>query len=167
MARVQTLEPRPMRCYRCLLSGHVAQWCTASVDTSGGVLCFRCGKAGHKSAQCTAQSPACGFCAAEGRKSDHRVGSTAKCRPRKARAPARDSRSIGSDSDLQGGGWRETSEAHCVVGDPRVMRCVFPAHHSEKPCKGGGAAGGVDDCESVPRPPVRKRQEEYRGVFSG
>ncbi|XP_052758881.1 uncharacterized protein LOC128202465 [Galleria mellonella] len=99
MARVQTLEPRPMRCYRCLLSGHVAQWCTASVDTSGGVLCFRCGKAGHKSAQCTAQSPACGFCAAEGRKSDHRVGSTAKCRPRKARAPARDSRVGGEAMD--------------------------------------------------------------------
>ncbi|XP_052756691.1 uncharacterized protein LOC128201999 [Galleria mellonella] len=127
MARVQPLDPRPLRCYRCLLLGHVAQRCTARVDTGGGVLCFRCGQAGHKSANCEAPSPRCGVCAAAGRKADHRVGGTAKCsQPRKARASARDGRG-------GGGGWRESSGAQKRQEIRESERCVFPALHSRGP----------------------------------
>ncbi|XP_059061649.1 uncharacterized protein LOC131854544 [Achroia grisella] len=52
MARVRSLDPRPMRCYRCLLTGHVGQRCTAKEDRGG--VCFRCGQDGHKAASCTA-----------------------------------------------------------------------------------------------------------------
>ncbi|XP_059061957.1 uncharacterized protein LOC131854808, partial [Achroia grisella] len=40
VARVQSLDPRPQRCYRCLLTGHVGLRCTAEQDSSG--ICFRC-----------------------------------------------------------------------------------------------------------------------------
>ncbi|XP_059062985.1 uncharacterized protein LOC131855702 [Achroia grisella] len=86
MARVQSLDPRPQRCYRCLLTGHVGVRCTAVEDSSG--ICFRCCEPGHKAARCAAPSPKCRYCAAAGRKSDHRVGVTKECRPPKARAPA-------------------------------------------------------------------------------
>ncbi|XP_059056503.1 uncharacterized protein LOC131850320 [Achroia grisella] len=87
MARVQSLDPRPQRCYRCLLTGHVGVRCTAAEDSSG--ICFRCSEPGHKAARCAAPSPKCRYCAAAGRKSDHRVGVTNMCRPPKARAAAR------------------------------------------------------------------------------
>ncbi|XP_059046621.1 uncharacterized protein LOC131842121 [Achroia grisella] len=87
MARVQPLDPRPQRCYRCLLTGHVGLRCTAEEDSSG--ICFRCSEPGHKAARCAAPSPNCRYCAAAGRKSDHRVGVTNLCRPPKARAAAR------------------------------------------------------------------------------
>ncbi|XP_059059524.1 uncharacterized protein LOC131852806 [Achroia grisella] len=81
MARVRSLDPRPMRCYRCLLTGHVGQRCTAKEDRGGA--CFRCGQDGHKAASCTAPSPHCPYCAAAKKKADHRMGSTKGCRPPK------------------------------------------------------------------------------------
>ncbi|XP_059048825.1 myosin-11-like [Achroia grisella] len=86
MARVQSLDPRPMRCYRCLLTGHVGRRCTAGEDCSD--KCYRCGQGGHKAARCAEPSPKCWYCAAANRKSDHRVGSTKACRLPKARAAA-------------------------------------------------------------------------------
>ncbi|XP_059061177.1 uncharacterized protein LOC131854070 [Achroia grisella] len=84
MARVRSLDPRPMRCYRCLLTGHVGQRCTAKEDRGG--VCFRCGQDGHKAASCTAPSPHCPYCAAAKKKADHRMGSTKGCRPPKQAA---------------------------------------------------------------------------------
>ncbi|XP_059047665.1 uncharacterized protein LOC131843086 [Achroia grisella] len=81
MARVRSLDPRPMRCYRCLLTGHVGQRCTAKENRGGA--CFRCGQDGHKAASCTAPSPHCPYCAAAKRKADHKIGSTKGCRPPK------------------------------------------------------------------------------------
>ncbi|XP_059046166.1 uncharacterized protein LOC131841837 [Achroia grisella] len=78
MARVRSLDPRPMRCYRCLLTGHVGQRCTAKENRGGA--CFRCGQDGHKAASCTAPSPHCPYCAAAKKKADHRMGSTKGCR---------------------------------------------------------------------------------------
>ncbi|XP_059047979.1 uncharacterized protein LOC131843367 [Achroia grisella] len=86
MARVFSLDPRPLRCYRCLLTGHVGQRCTAREDCGG--MCFRCGQAGHKAASCVAPKPHCRYCAAAGRDADHRIGSGKQCRAPKARAPA-------------------------------------------------------------------------------
>ncbi|XP_059059221.1 uncharacterized protein LOC131855567 [Achroia grisella] len=97
MARVQSLDPRPQRCYRCLLTGHVGVRCTATEDSSG--ICFRCSEPGHKAARCAAPSPKCRYCAAAGRKSDHRVGVTNLCRPPKARAAARATRGGGESMD--------------------------------------------------------------------
>ncbi|XP_059054938.1 uncharacterized protein LOC131848981 [Achroia grisella] len=84
MARVRSLDPRPMRCYRCLLTGHVGQRCTAKENRGGA--CFRCGQDGHKAATCTAPSPHCPYCAAAKRKADHKIGSTKGCRPPKQAA---------------------------------------------------------------------------------
>ncbi|XP_059054261.1 uncharacterized protein LOC131848403 [Achroia grisella] len=84
MARVRSLDPRPLRCYRCLLTGHVGQRCTAKENRGGA--CFRCGQDGHKAATCTAPSPHCPYCAAAKRKADHKIGSTKGCRPPKQAA---------------------------------------------------------------------------------
>ncbi|XP_059051908.1 CCHC-type zinc finger nucleic acid binding protein-like [Achroia grisella] len=67
-----------MRCYRCLLTGHVGQRCTAGEDCSD--RCYRCGQGGHKAARCVTPSPRCWYCAAANRKSDHGIGSTKLCR---------------------------------------------------------------------------------------
>ncbi|XP_059050234.1 uncharacterized protein LOC131845209 [Achroia grisella] len=117
MARVFSLDPRPLRCYRCLLTGHVGQRCTAREDCGG--MCFRCGQAGHKAASCVAPKPHCRYCAAAGRDADHRIGSGKQCRAPKARAPAPASGSGGEDGHVvhpiqpgpQSGGWVGPSKA--------------------------------------------------------
>ncbi|KAG6451040.1 hypothetical protein O3G_MSEX006896 [Manduca sexta] len=42
-ARVTVLESRPLRCFRCLESGHVRERCDCAVDRSE--LCYCCGQA--------------------------------------------------------------------------------------------------------------------------
>ncbi|XP_037292543.1 uncharacterized protein LOC119188789 [Manduca sexta] len=58
VARVTVLEARPMRCYRCLETGHVRGSCDGSADRSE--LCYRCGKPGHKARQC-GDKPNCAY----------------------------------------------------------------------------------------------------------
>ncbi|XP_013170084.1 PREDICTED: uncharacterized protein LOC106119588 [Papilio xuthus] len=70
-ATVTLLEPRPLRCYRCLQKGHVRAQCTAEVDRSK--QCFRCGAEGHNFKGCTAK-PQCSICAAAKIPADHRLG---------------------------------------------------------------------------------------------
>ena len=73
-ARVKLLQPRAMRCYRCLDIGHVRARCTAEIDRSEE--CYRCGRPGHKAAQCSAM-PNCSLCTAAGRPAGHRAGGKA------------------------------------------------------------------------------------------
>ncbi|KAG6439825.1 hypothetical protein O3G_MSEX001116, partial [Manduca sexta] len=73
-ARVTVLESRPMRCFRCLESGHVRERCDCAVDRSE--LCYRCGQAGHKARECSA-APNCAVCAASDRPAGHRLGGKA------------------------------------------------------------------------------------------
>ncbi|XP_059056093.1 uncharacterized protein LOC131849971 [Achroia grisella] len=96
MARVQSLDPRPMRCYRCLLTGHVGRRCTAGEDCSD--KCYHCGQGSHKAARCAEPSPKCWYCAAANRNSDHRVGSTKQCRQRPEPQPRRRLPTGGGDS---------------------------------------------------------------------
>lgn len=70
-ARVVTLEPRPMKCFRCLAIGHTGLRCTSAIDRSR--LCFRCGKPDHKAATCSAK-PHCPLCADANRPADHLIG---------------------------------------------------------------------------------------------
>ncbi|KAI8439037.1 hypothetical protein MSG28_012909 [Choristoneura fumiferana] len=58
-AHVKALDPMPMRCYRCLGTGHTRALCPSAVDR--GDLCFRCSKPGHKSAECQ-EAPFCSAC---------------------------------------------------------------------------------------------------------
>ncbi|XP_061382541.1 uncharacterized protein LOC133320016 [Danaus plexippus] len=80
-ARVQTLEPRPMRCFRCLEIGHTGMRCPSTTDRSG--LCFRCGGEGHTASDCR-KEPHCLVCAAAGAPANHMVGGK-NCHPPKRR----------------------------------------------------------------------------------
>ncbi|XP_059061180.1 uncharacterized protein LOC131854073 [Achroia grisella] len=84
-AHVTVLDPKPARCYRCLLQGHVGAQCKSAVDRSQA--CFRCGGEGHKAAGCTSP-PHCVYCASAGRPANHSVGSGKNC-SRGSRATAR------------------------------------------------------------------------------
>ncbi|XP_045765820.1 uncharacterized protein LOC123867684 [Maniola jurtina] len=81
-ARVNLLDERPQRCYRCLERGHLRAQCIAETDRSD--TCYRCGQIGHKAKGCSA-APHCSVCAAAGRPADHRGGSGACNQPRKSR----------------------------------------------------------------------------------
>ncbi|XP_041976509.1 uncharacterized protein LOC121731220 [Aricia agestis] len=63
-ARVQAMEPKAMKCFRCLEIGHTGRQCTSEVDRSG--LCFRCGQDGHKSSSCTAKPHCAIYCSDTG-----------------------------------------------------------------------------------------------------
>ncbi|XP_063635109.1 uncharacterized protein LOC134805832 [Cydia splendana] len=54
-ARVILLDAKPLRCYRCLETGHVGAKCDKGVDRSN--LCYRCGEPGHKSRECVGVMP--------------------------------------------------------------------------------------------------------------
>ncbi|XP_063620669.1 uncharacterized protein LOC134793074 [Cydia splendana] len=71
-ARVQLLDQKPMRCFRCLEAGHVRAQCQAQEDRSD--LCYRCGQSGHKAATCSA-TPHCAVCAAANKPARHTIGS--------------------------------------------------------------------------------------------
>nr|XP_053600403.1 uncharacterized protein LOC128669528 [Plodia interpunctella] len=81
--KVIVLPPKPLRCFRCLETGHVREECTAEVDRSG--LCYRCGSTGHLARDCDS-APRCTVCAEAGRRADHRVGGKAcVARPQRQR----------------------------------------------------------------------------------
>ncbi|XP_026744842.1 uncharacterized protein LOC113506196 [Trichoplusia ni] len=92
-ARVKLLQPRALRCFRCLEKGHVRAKCTSAADRSG--LCYRCGQPGHKAAQCSAALNCC-LCSAAGKPAGHRLGggacgmptSTAKKAGKRSSKPA-------------------------------------------------------------------------------
>jgi hypothetical protein len=71
-ARVKFIEPGQIRCYRCLMPGHMAVRCKSEVDRS--VECFRCGQTGHIAVECSAAEPRCSTCSAAGRPAAHRAG---------------------------------------------------------------------------------------------
>lgn len=73
-ARVEDLEGRPMRIFRCFEVGYVGCQCTSGKDSSD--CCF-----GQK---CTAVSPKCPVCADLGRPAYHRLG-TKQCLPLKGK----------------------------------------------------------------------------------
>ncbi|XP_047543188.1 zinc finger protein GIS2-like [Vanessa atalanta] len=85
-ARVKLLEPRPLRCFRCLEGGHMGAKCDRSVDRSR--LCFRCGLPDHRARECTAAEAKCIECSAAGKPAAHAVGSKA-CQGSKARFASR------------------------------------------------------------------------------
>lgn len=83
-AQVRALDPRPLKCFRCLEGGHTRAQCTAQTDRSE--FCYRCGKAGHKAASCSAK-PHCPICAEAKRPAEHSMGSK-MCTPPKRRNKA-------------------------------------------------------------------------------
>lgn len=89
-ARVQALEPRPLKCFRCFEIGHTGRQCRSQVDRSRN--CFRCGQEGHFAATCTGDLQ-CPLCKEAGRSSNHAPGGRKCARPKKGkrvaiRAPA-------------------------------------------------------------------------------
>ncbi|CAB0028684.1 unnamed protein product [Trichogramma brassicae] len=90
-AKVAVLPSKPLRCFRCLETGHVREECTAEVDRSG--LCYRCGSAGHQARECNS-APRCVVCAAANRPADHRAGSVACVAARPQRGRGRRPRAV-------------------------------------------------------------------------
>ncbi|CAG9790270.1 unnamed protein product [Diatraea saccharalis] len=84
-AKVQRLEPLPVRCYRCMGTGHVRRTCPAKEDRSG--ICFRCGLEGHRAATCRGKMR-CAVCAAASLPANHVMGSKV-CSPPPQRVWAR------------------------------------------------------------------------------
>lgn len=76
-AKVQVLEERPLRCFRCLALGHPRLRCPSEVSREN--LCFRCGCEGHNAYACRAE-PRCMVCTDAKKPADHVMGS-AKCNP--------------------------------------------------------------------------------------
>ncbi|XP_061729134.1 uncharacterized protein LOC133534055 [Cydia pomonella] len=77
-ARVEALEQLPLRCYRCMGTGHTRPLCPSPVDRTN--WCYRCSKPGHKSQDCTALAPWCVVCHHAGLKAGHVMGGNA-CNP--------------------------------------------------------------------------------------
>ncbi|XP_063367026.1 uncharacterized protein LOC134655493 [Cydia amplana] len=88
-ANVKLLESRPLRCFRCLVPGHVRKGCTSEIDRSD--QCYRCGQSGHRARDCTA-APHCTLCTAAGKPADHSAGSSTCAMG--AKAPKRMSRKV-------------------------------------------------------------------------
>ncbi|XP_061717501.1 uncharacterized protein LOC133525228 [Cydia pomonella] len=87
-AQIRALGVEPMRCYRCMGTGHTRATCPSPVDRSE--LCHRCSKPGHKVAECRAE-PFCAVCHHAKRPHRHHMGGKG-CSPPKARGldtPAR------------------------------------------------------------------------------
>ncbi|CAG9790309.1 unnamed protein product [Diatraea saccharalis] len=76
-ASVQHLAPLPMRCFKCMGTGHTKKLCPSTADYKG--VCYRCGDTDHKAAECD-KDPSCSVCKKAGLKSDHIMGS-GKCKP--------------------------------------------------------------------------------------
>lgn len=70
-AKVRALEPLPMRCFRCMGTGHTRALCPSPVDR--GELCYRCSKPGHKAAECEAEA-FCSVCHQAKRPTGHVMG---------------------------------------------------------------------------------------------
>ncbi|XP_063634806.1 uncharacterized protein LOC134805429 [Cydia splendana] len=77
-ARVEAMEQLPLRCYRCMGTGHTRPLCPSLVDR--GSWCYRCSKPGHKSKDCTVTAPWCAVCHHAGLKAGHVMGGQA-CTP--------------------------------------------------------------------------------------
>jgi hypothetical protein len=73
-AKVEALQPRSLRCFRCLEKGHTKALCK---DRSG--RCYRCGQPGHTAAGCAVE-PHCPLCSDLGCPAGHRLGAPS-CAP--------------------------------------------------------------------------------------
>ncbi|XP_047025544.1 uncharacterized protein LOC124634165 [Helicoverpa zea] len=108
-ARVKLLQPRALRCFRCLEKGHVRAKCTAEVDRSD--LCYRCGQPAHKAAQCSAPLN-CSVCSAAGKPAGHKLGGGACGAPAsKAKKKKKSSKPAGETSP--------PPQASCSAADSR------------------------------------------------
>lgn len=65
--RIDLLDTRPLRCFRCLERGHTRSTC-AETDRLG--RCYRCGETGHISGECS-RPPSCPLCTDLGRPAGH------------------------------------------------------------------------------------------------
>lgn len=80
-AKVELLEPRSLRCFKCLAKGYVRETYPDTQDRSR--KCYRCDVSGHVARSCTAP-PKCPICTDLGRAAGHILESK-RCSPQKKR----------------------------------------------------------------------------------
>lgn len=71
--KCEMAPPKPLRCFKCLETGHSRQNCRSEIDRSNN--CYNCGELGHSAAQCN-KNPECIICKYYRKRYDHRIGST-------------------------------------------------------------------------------------------
>ncbi|XP_063362816.1 serine/arginine repetitive matrix protein 2-like [Cydia amplana] len=113
-AKVSLLEERPMRCFRCLQTGHTGAQCIASEDYSNH--CYNCGQPGHKRSACSG-SPQCILCHAAGKPADHKIGSKACTNPKHKTKHAGDGPRAPSQAVIPSTGAVEEAEMEIVTTD--------------------------------------------------
>lgn len=82
--KIEVLEKRPIRCFRCFEQGHVREQCQSPADRSQ--QCYRCGRNDHTAKDC-AMPPKCPLCVDLGRPHAHVLGSKS-CAPRQRKMAA-------------------------------------------------------------------------------
>lgn len=78
VTRIQALEARPLRCFKCMGVGHTQPLCPSTTDRRAN--CYKCGEIGHKAAVCVVLKPRCAICSEAGKPADHIMGSVV-CKP--------------------------------------------------------------------------------------
>jgi hypothetical protein len=98
-ARVEALEPLPMRCYRCMGTGHTRAMCPSPVDRSD--CCFRCSRTGHLARDCSAPTPWCAVCHHAKLAAGHIMGGSS-CAPPHVRGKEVPARATGATNNEEG-----------------------------------------------------------------
>ncbi|CAH2085120.1 unnamed protein product [Euphydryas editha] len=101
-ARVQVLEQRALRCFKCMGLGHTRPTCPTAADR--GKACYRCGMEGHLARACTG-ALRCAVCADAGKPASHLMGGR-DCRPPKTKGRV----VIGAQTAAHHNGSRQAAE---------------------------------------------------------